>query len=166
MCAPVMNVPILGTLPACCPGDTPNACGGTFPGGGCLTSTPGVADANCPMLTLMGFPLAGCCRPNGMCGVDLSGISLGCNDPTALGGMAGGACGGDAAPPPVDAARDTGTTDTGTTDTGTTDTGTTDTGTTDTGTTDTGTTDTGTTDTGTTDTGTTPDSAPGDAPAG
>jgi hypothetical protein len=136
-CGPIMNVPILGMLPPCCPMDTPNACGGSFvlAGGSCLTTTPGVADSTCPSLTLMGFPLAGCCRPNGMCGVDFSGIMLGCNDTAGLpGGMPGGPCGGDGGQPPADTGpRDTGPGDTGTPDTGPGDTGPGDTGPGDTG---------------------------------
>ena len=37
-------------------------------------------------------PLSGCCRPNGMCGVDLQVIGLGCNDPVLVGGMPARPC--------------------------------------------------------------------------
>jgi len=42
---------------------------------------------------VMSFPLSGCCRPNGMCGVDLQVIGLGCNDPVLVGGMPASRCG-------------------------------------------------------------------------
>jgi hypothetical protein len=42
-----------------------------------------------------GITLAGCCRPNGMCGVNLDLIQLGCNDPIPVGGAPPGRCGAD-----------------------------------------------------------------------
>jgi hypothetical protein len=117
-CSPITAIGF-GVLPPCCPmggGEGPNACGAQAAAGVCLTTTPGTADPVCPMVTLMGFPLPGCCRTNGTCGVNLSILTLGCNDPSMVpGGSGGGApCGGDSGPPPVDS----GGTDTGPTDTG------------------------------------------------
>ncbi len=96
ICSPIMGSPI-GTLPPCCPMDTPNACGAqiAIAGGACFTSTPGVADPRCPTVQVMGIPLSGCCRPNRMCGVNLQPVGLGCNDPVAVGGMPAGRCGND-----------------------------------------------------------------------
>ena len=87
ICAPIVTGTSIANLEPCCPMDTPNACGGTLPGAGCFTTTPGVPDPRCPSVTAMGFPIPGCCRPNGMCGVDLRVITLGCNDPVLVGGM-------------------------------------------------------------------------------
>jgi hypothetical protein len=82
--------------------DTPNACGAVSPFGGCFTTTPGVADLRCPSVAVMnGFQLTGCCRPNGMCGVDLQVISLGCNDPVLVGGMPAWPCPTDSAKAPA-----------------------------------------------------------------
>jgi hypothetical protein len=99
ICGPITNTPV-GTLPPCCPLDTPNACGGVSPFGGCFTTTPGVADPRCPTVSVMNFPLSGCCRPNGMCGVDLQVITLGCNDPLLVGGPPAVACRADAGQAP------------------------------------------------------------------
>ncbi len=95
ICTPITSM--LGTLPPCCPMDTPNACGGELPiaQNACFTATPGVTDPRCPTVQVMGFPLSGCCRPNRMCGVSLQPIGLGCNDPVAVGGMPAGRCGTD-----------------------------------------------------------------------
>jgi hypothetical protein len=41
----------------------------------------------------MGIPVPGCCRSNGLCGLNLSIINLGCNDPAILGGKPAGKCG-------------------------------------------------------------------------
>jgi hypothetical protein len=148
-CGPITGA--AGQLTACCPMGEPNACGGvvTQAANACITATPGTTDATCPSITAQ-IPLAGCCRPNGMCGVSASLLGLGCADPTALGGRGDLPCGRDAGPT-ADTGPDTGTPDTGTPDSSDDATG--DTGTTDTGTTDTGTGD-ATGDTGTGDTGT------------
>jgi hypothetical protein len=152
-CSQISNTPA-GNLPACCPMGEMNACGGilTLAGNACVTTTPGTPDSSCPSITAT-VTLAGCCRPNGMCGVNGSLLRLGCADPSAFGGMSNLPCGGDASRPPDGASPDTGPGDTGTGDTGPGDTGPGDTG-------DTG--DTGTGD-GRGDTG---DSAPSDARAG
>jgi hypothetical protein len=101
ICAPITGSPA-GTLQPCCPMDTPNACGGISPFGGCLTNTPGMPDMRCPSVAVMGFPLGGCCRPNGMCGVDLQVIGLGCNDPVLVGGMPASRCGNASRKAPAD----------------------------------------------------------------
>ena len=163
-CNPVSGG-VAGTLAPCCPMGEMNACGGivTQAGGACITTTLGTPDMSCPSVMAQ-IPLAGCCRPNGFCGLNFSLVMLGCADPTPLGGMGNIPCGGDAAPPTDGSPpADTGGGDTGTGDTGGGDTGTGDTGGGDTGTGDTGTGDTGTGD-GRGDTG---DSAPpSDAPLG
>jgi hypothetical protein len=94
ICRPITGG-LLGTLPPCCPMDTPNACGAEIPvaPGVCFTSTPGVADPRCPTIQVMGASLTGCCRPNGLCGVSLQVIGLGCSDPVTVGGMPAGRCG-------------------------------------------------------------------------
>ena len=147
-----------------------NACGATVAQamGACITRTAGTPDMSCPSVMAQ-IPLAGCCRPNGFCGLNFSLAGLGCADPTPLGGMGNIPCGGDASPPTDGPPSDTGGGDTGGGDTGGGDTGGGDTGTGDTGGGDTGTGDTGGGDTGTGDTGRgdTGDSAPpSDAPAG
>jgi hypothetical protein len=92
ICAPLAGTPV-GNLQPCCPMDTPNACGAVSPLGGCFTTTRGVPDPRCPMVVVMNsFPLSGCCRPNGLCGVDLQVINLGCNDPVLVGGMPASPC--------------------------------------------------------------------------
>jgi hypothetical protein len=97
ICRPVTGGP-LGTLPPCCSMDMPNACGAilTVAGGACATATPGKVDARCPPLMVAGgITLNGCCRPNGMCGLNLDIIGLGCNDPMIVGGGTAGRCGPD-----------------------------------------------------------------------
>jgi hypothetical protein len=90
ICTPITAGPI-GVLQPCCPMDTANACGGISPFG-CLTTTPGMANSRCPTVSVMGISLPGCCRPNGMCGVNLQVVSLGCNDPVLVGGMPASSC--------------------------------------------------------------------------
>jgi len=158
-CGPVSA---LGQMfPPCCPMGEMNTCGATVAQamGACITRTTGTPDTSCPSV-MATIPLAGCCRPNGFCGLNFSLAMLGCADPTPLGGMGNIPCGPDASRPPDGAPpADTGGGDTGGGDTGGGDTGGGDTGTGDTGTGDTGTGDTGRGDTG--------DSAPpSDAPAG
>jgi Mn2+/Fe2+ NRAMP family transporter len=97
------------TLDACCPDGTENRCGldvtaaGQFIMGlkGCMElDQPGDLDASCPDFMAMGVTAAGCCRPEGMCGVvaDFSGFgvpSFGCVDPAKIGQMIPPkACGG------------------------------------------------------------------------
>ena len=61
----------------CC--TTSDQCGVNIQGNCLLQDAPGEPSADCPDVTLMGFPLTGCCRPNGMCGADDGGfIGLGC----------------------------------------------------------------------------------------
>ena len=95
ICAPVTGGP-LGTLSPCCPPAMANDCGAivAVAGNACFTSNPGVPDSRCPNVQVMGIPLTGCCRPNGLCGASLQMIGLGCNDPVFLGGMPAGRCGG------------------------------------------------------------------------
>ena len=102
ICRPISNTP-LGTLPPCCPPDTANECGAivVMAGSACFTATPGVADPRCPAVQVSPVSLPGCCRPNGMCGVDVSVIGLGCNDPTLVGGMPALRCGADGGRPPA-----------------------------------------------------------------
>jgi hypothetical protein len=155
MCSPVVST--LGTWAPCCPTGETDACGGLVNIGtimnACITATFGLVDSTCPNVTLLGQPLLGCCRPNGMCGNSAAGVGLGCADPTPFGGTSGTmACGGDASRPPDGSPGDTGTGDTGPADTGSGDTGPSDTGPSDTG-------DSGRGDTGTSD-------APRDAPTG
>jgi hypothetical protein len=59
------------------------------------------------VFVMNGFPLGGCCRPNGMCGVDLQVIRLGCNDPVLVGDVPASPCGADNGQAPADV--DTGT---------------------------------------------------------
>ena len=96
ICPPITGTP-LGNLQPCCPPGSLNTCGAIVPtaGGTCFTSTPGVVDSTCPTVNVMGIALPGCCRPNGLCGVSVSVISLGCNDPTLVGGAPAGPCGAD-----------------------------------------------------------------------
>jgi len=145
-CSPVMSM--VGTWAPCCPMGEMNACGGIVNIGtimnACITATFGLADSTCPSAMLLGQTLLGCCRPNGMCGISASAVSLGCADPTPFGGTSGNmACGGDASRPPDGSPGDTGPGDTGPGDTGPGDTGPGDTGPGDTGPGDTGPGDTG-----------------------
>jgi hypothetical protein len=93
-CSPIVSP--LGTLPACCPVGEMNACGAqvAMAGNICLTATPGTANPRCPAVQVVGQMLPGCCRPNGLCGVNLQIAGLGCNDPTPLGGAPPGPCNG------------------------------------------------------------------------
>jgi hypothetical protein len=155
-CSPVVSM-MFGTWAPCCPAGEMDACGGIVNLGtimnACITATFGLVDSTCPNVTLLGQPLLGCCRPNGMCGNSAAGVGLGCADPTPFGGTSGSmACGGDASRPPDGSPGDTGPGDTGSGDTGSGDTGPGDTG-------DTGPGDTGRGDTGTSD-------APSDARGG
>jgi hypothetical protein len=132
-CNQISNTPA-GNLPACCPMGEMNACGGILSqaGNACVTTTPGTPDSSCPSITSF-VVLPGCCRPNGMCGVNGSLVRLGCADPSPFGGMGNLPCGGDASRPPDGAAPDATPGDTGTGDMGPGDTGTGDTGDTGTG---------------------------------
>lgn len=111
------------TLPACCPDGVANKCGTdvtqlssflpAIPPGCLEHDQPGTIDATCPSQsqTIQGYTIdfAGCCRPDGMCGLDTSaagsflGVNFGCIDktplldggsPEACGGGTGGAGGG------------------------------------------------------------------------
>jgi hypothetical protein len=81
--------PTGGMLPlsACC---LPNnecgaSVGGAVGGGGpCLNIAAGVPDPSCPTESAMGMSAPSCCSVEGVCGVDLSVINLGCNSLSAL----------------------------------------------------------------------------------
>ena len=45
---------------------------------------PGTPDPGCPSQSLMGFELPGCCKPEGICGVQDSFLGLGCVDATVF----------------------------------------------------------------------------------
>jgi hypothetical protein len=102
ICRPVFSS-LAGTLPPCCPSDTPNVCGAIIAvvGTACFTATPGVVDSKCPPLQTPNVPLPGCCRPNGMCGIDMSVVGLGCNDPTLVGAAPAFPCSADGGRPPA-----------------------------------------------------------------
>jgi hypothetical protein len=106
MCSGTMcSAPSGGMIPlvACCLPD--NTCGLTFdlsqfggaiPGGspdgglGCLDTAPGTSDPSCPSQSMAGFMMAGCCSRSGVCGVDLSMLSmgaLGCNSQLPFPGL-------------------------------------------------------------------------------
>jgi hypothetical protein len=62
---------------ACC--GAGNACGGNFQNMCVPLDQPGEPSSQCPGVTVMGFPLAGCCRPDGTCGADdMGAIGFGC----------------------------------------------------------------------------------------
>jgi hypothetical protein len=91
------------TLSACCPPTNPFVCGldttplpsfVPLPPGCVETNQPGFFDPSCPSDTIAGFNVAGCCKPNGMCGNDYSLISLGCVDTSPFGGPPPTKCGG------------------------------------------------------------------------
>jgi len=88
------------TLSACCPGPSPNACGiqtaqldpvVPIPPGCVAKNQPGRLDPSCPSLQTGG--LSGCCRPDGLCGIDYSVIELGCVFVSPFGGPPLQACG-------------------------------------------------------------------------
>jgi hypothetical protein len=98
------TAPSGGMIPlvACCLSD--NTCGLTFdlsqfggaaPGGGdaglgCLDPSPGTPDPSCPSQSMAGFMMAGCCSKAGVCGVDLSMVSMGaigCNSQLPFPGL-------------------------------------------------------------------------------
>jgi hypothetical protein len=63
-----------GIAPCC---TTEGECGGL--GGMCLAlGQEGEPDTACPSATSSGYTLSGCCRPDGQCGVDFSGVGWGC----------------------------------------------------------------------------------------
>lgn len=83
---------VLGVaVPACCTDD--NKCGldlsGLGIGEGCAEmNAVGSANAACPAVNLLGFyPLEGCCRPDGKCGVLDTFAGLGCTTAGAAEGM-------------------------------------------------------------------------------
>ena len=53
---------------------------------------PGSIDPNCPSTNLMGFPAAGCCRPDGKCGYQDATYGFGCVDPIQFALPAGPTC--------------------------------------------------------------------------
>jgi hypothetical protein len=139
-----IELPMIGLAPPCCPPAEMNACGASFMGLFCFTTTPGTPDPSCPAVTFPGAPapIPGCCGASGFCGAEI-GAPLGCNDLSVVIGGTPTPCGGDAAPPMRDSGPDMAPPppDTGTSDTG------------------------GGTDTGGGNDGTVPDSTPGDAPS-
>jgi hypothetical protein len=80
------------SLRSCCRGVTNNECGLTFAQGSlCLARmAPGQPDPACEDTRAAGMDLAGCCRPDGRCGVVASQFGLGCvaldDIPPAIGG--------------------------------------------------------------------------------
>jgi hypothetical protein len=94
------DIEVMGMmLLACCPQGETNACGGSFGGAFCLTTTPGTPNPACPDVMLMGLTLPGCCGVTGFCGAELSTLGpLGCNDFSAATGGTPTPCRGDAAP--------------------------------------------------------------------
>jgi hypothetical protein len=85
--------------------------------GACFDTSAGTPDTSCPSTTAMGYSLAGCCTAQGVCGVDLSTVGLGCNSLSALGPLAS-VDGSTAAPQACGGASDSGTPETGTSDSG------------------------------------------------
>ena len=100
------SAPSGGMIPlvACCLSD--NTCGLTFDlsmfggavsAGGdggvpCLDTAPGTVDPSCPSQSMQGFMMAGCCSKAGVCGVDLSMVSMGaigCNSQQLLPSLGG-----------------------------------------------------------------------------
>jgi hypothetical protein len=69
-------VPAMFGISACCTEEM--ACGANT--GECLpTGQEGTNTTDCPSATsLQMFPLAGCCKPDGRCGLDYSGVEIGC----------------------------------------------------------------------------------------
>jgi len=56
----------------------------------CLDTSAGTLDPTCPSEALSGMTFKGCCAVSGVCGVDLSIASLGCNSLSAFGALAPG----------------------------------------------------------------------------
>lgn len=81
-------------LRSCCRGTTNEECGLTFGEGAvCLNRmVPGKSDPDCSAMMVGGMQLAGCCRPDGRCGVVAAPLGLGClardELPRAIGGSA------------------------------------------------------------------------------
>lgn len=110
---PAATIPGI-TLSACC--TSTNACGGAFMlpgamtggsgGAGCLSTSAGTAAPYCPSMMMMGIPITGCCTTDGLCGIDLTMIGLGCDTAQSLAGIGGMFGGGamDAGPPETCAA--------------------------------------------------------------
>jgi hypothetical protein len=77
---------------SCCVGDK---CGlsSDLIGGQCIElGQPGTVGGGCPDQNFQGFPLEGCCKPNGNCGVMDTFLGLGCVDPSEFGGPPGQKC--------------------------------------------------------------------------
>jgi len=66
----------------------------SFIGGGqCVEGgQPGEPSSQCKGISQGGFTLAGCCKPDGTCGVLDTFLGLGCVDPAQFGGPGGGTC--------------------------------------------------------------------------
>jgi hypothetical protein len=102
-------------LAACCLSDSTcgltfdlSQFGGAIPGAGdaglgCLDPSPGIPDPSCPSQSMAGFTMAGCCSKAGVCGVDLSMVSMGaigCNAQLPFPGLVGGGQSMNAPPQP------------------------------------------------------------------
>jgi hypothetical protein len=81
----------------------------------CFDTSAGTPDTTCPSSASMGFTLAGCCTSDGVCGVNLSTVGLGCNSLSAL-SMYAPADAAVAAPQACGSAVDSGGTEAGTSD--------------------------------------------------
>lgn len=88
------NCPALGPFASfagvtpCC--TSSGQCGGQIQGVCNPLNQPGSPSEDCPPVNVMGFPLDGCCREDGTCGVDDGGaIGFGCS---MFPGVAGGSC--------------------------------------------------------------------------
>ena len=78
--------PPFGQLTGCCAGAK---CGASFSllGPQCIElNQAGKPNPTCPNGQVGGISLAGCCKPNGKCGVQDTFIGFGCVDPEVLGG--------------------------------------------------------------------------------
>ncbi len=122
MCGGAMCIPPTGgllTLSACClPNDE---CGASLGaaltgigdgGSSCISTAAGNPDPSCPAQTIMGMSVPACCSAEGVCGVSLAVLGLGCNSPSVLGALAPGVteavqpCGDAAGGPVPDAAAE------------------------------------------------------------
>jgi hypothetical protein len=80
-CAPMVTLPTVpGPAEPCCDDDSGGGCGVVVSTmGECeALDQPGTDDASCPNeMSALGTPIAGCCKPDGKCGVR-SGVLRGC----------------------------------------------------------------------------------------
>jgi hypothetical protein len=121
-CGSMTCVPPTGgmiPLGACCLPD--DGCGASIGavltgiedgGNSCINTAIGSPDPSCPAQSIMGMSLPACCSADGICGVNLSVLGLGCNSLSVLGALVAGAteasqpCGDAAGAPVPDAAAD------------------------------------------------------------